>query len=597
MDTGQKTESVLRLVEDIQSGAVTLPEFQRDFVWDIEKTYDLFDSFVKDIFTGSLIYGVPSFEITVRELDVRPRTGGGSRKRLALTNFTKAEIDRMVKTKGFRLLLDGQQRATSIYRSLTGIDAIYFVVKPDSSLSAEVLEVAPSKRTLEQVLEEFTGSAPSDRVAISLHHVFRITLGEYSRESEKAQLAAQYPFANGLSADELQLTKEFEVFLSQAKNLENLFRQEKLVSYYLLDTDAEKFALFFERSNSKGLQLNFIDILAAKLYAGFNLRQSIERFEDENPNLMLFREGVVRVISYIVSGGKETGRAYILGSLGHAHFVEHWPSVISLYKKCYEFLFINRWVIHQDWMPYDNMIIPMILFLRNIPKQDFANATPSQLRVLQAWWWASIFSRRYSSAAQTFVSEDSRMLEAVSSGDFSTVPDYFRKISLVIRDRDDLVSVHKKYDALYKGVFNLIHFSSKGLVGMFNGMQLTESSELEDHHIFPRDFLKGLDDGSDVDWKQKTDCVLNRTLVPKAHNLKFAAKRPSEYLAATPGSDDEKSLWLEKHLVPKELLSGLYDDFYDDFLVERGNRVLVALDEHARALIKALIAADEAAIV
>src|SRR5271167_1850038 len=38
-------------------------EFQRNFVWDIEKTFDLFDSFVRDIFVGSLIYGIPSKRI------------------------------------------------------------------------------------------------------------------------------------------------------------------------------------------------------------------------------------------------------------------------------------------------------------------------------------------------------------------------------------------------------------------------------------------------------------------------------------------------------------------------------------------------------
>ena len=62
MDTGQKTESILTLVEDIRSGSVALPEFQRDFVWDVEKTFDLFDSFVRDIFIGSLIYGIPALK-------------------------------------------------------------------------------------------------------------------------------------------------------------------------------------------------------------------------------------------------------------------------------------------------------------------------------------------------------------------------------------------------------------------------------------------------------------------------------------------------------------------------------------------------------
>src|SRR4029077_10784060 len=136
MDTGQKTESISQLVEDIVKDRVALPEFQRDFVWDIEKTFDLFDSFVRDIFVGSLIYGVPSFEITVRELDKRPRSGKGSRARLKLTSYTLPEIENKIKVSGFRLLLDGQQRATSIYRAMMGIDPVFFISLNENELPA-----------------------------------------------------------------------------------------------------------------------------------------------------------------------------------------------------------------------------------------------------------------------------------------------------------------------------------------------------------------------------------------------------------------------------------------------------------------------------
>ena len=90
MDTDQKTESLAQLVQEVEKSFVRLPEFQRDFVWEIQKTYDLFDSFVRNIFIGSLIYGIPSFDITVREIDVRPRSGAGSRKKLKLESFTRA---------------------------------------------------------------------------------------------------------------------------------------------------------------------------------------------------------------------------------------------------------------------------------------------------------------------------------------------------------------------------------------------------------------------------------------------------------------------------------------------------------------------------
>jgi hypothetical protein len=104
MDMGQKTESIGQLVEDISKSRVALPEFQRDFVWEIQKTFDLFDSFVRDIFAGSLIYGVPSFEITVRELDKRPRSGKGSKAKLKNAKLFREIAELAVEEPGLAVL-------------------------------------------------------------------------------------------------------------------------------------------------------------------------------------------------------------------------------------------------------------------------------------------------------------------------------------------------------------------------------------------------------------------------------------------------------------------------------------------------------------
>jgi uncharacterized protein with ParB-like and HNH nuclease domain len=362
VDTGQKTESLAQLVGDISKGAVVLPEFQRDFVWEIEKTFDLFDSFVRDIFVGSLIYGIPSFEITVRDLDSRPRKGTGSRAKLRLKSFTKEEIDKNVKTQGFRLLLDGQQRATSVYRALTGVDSVYFVLKEGEDLE---------KQSLETVLSEFSAEPKIGRINIKLSDVYDILLGKAFLESDKAKLFLKSSKLKEINQSNIGQSKEFYAYLIHSKNLENLFRQEKLISYYLLDTDAEKFALFFERSNSKGIQLNLIDILAAKLYVGFNLREHIEKFADENPSLKLNRDVIVRSISFEVSKGRDTGRSYILSSLTHKHFNDHWDRFVSAYRKVHEYLLSARLMVHLDWMPYESMFIPLMLFLNKLSKPDF----------------------------------------------------------------------------------------------------------------------------------------------------------------------------------------------------------------------------------
>jgi hypothetical protein len=579
MDTGQKTESIAQLIEDIVKDRVALPEFQRDFVWDIEKTFDLFDSFVRDIFVGSLIYGVPTFEITVRELDKRPRSGKGSRARLKLSSYTRDQIENRVKVNGFRLLLDGQQRATSIYRAMMGVDPVFFIALNEDELAPEVRAKPPGQRSIEQVLSQFLGEPVENRVSIRLHDVYRVLNGEASREREKAALFLESNKIEGVTAESVESSTEFLTYLTQLKNLENLCRQEKLVAYYLLDTDEEKFALFFERSNSKGIQLNFIDILAAKLYAGFNLRSKIEDFEEDNPTLELNREVLVRAISFHVSQGKEIGRSYILSNLTHAHFNSHWETFISAYKKVHDFLRTSRLLIHPTWMPYENMMLPLIAFAAKLLHHDFSQVSSDQAKLIRTWYWLAIFSRRYSSAAQTYALEDAQALQRSATGDFAGILGIIQRIQPIVRDKDDLLIIHKKYDAVYKGVLNLVNYQTGGYLNFENGNPVSVASNLEDHHIFPNDYLKKnwVEVHESLDSEVAIDCVVNRTLIPKLTNVKVSNKPPSKYLSEIKGKNSNISNALHSHMLSDDILTGDYDKNYDFFLDERAEAILGAI--------------------
>src|SRR3954453_19809521 len=116
-----QTESLLDIVRSIQQGTLLLPEFQRDFRWEMDQTYDLFDSLVREIFIGTIIYGKPSFGLTLREIDRRPRKGKGSNGKLETVYYSDMEIKQQAQTRNLRVVLDGQQRITSIYRALTGL--------------------------------------------------------------------------------------------------------------------------------------------------------------------------------------------------------------------------------------------------------------------------------------------------------------------------------------------------------------------------------------------------------------------------------------------------------------------------------------------
>jgi hypothetical protein len=574
MDTAQHTESIKSLVENVAANSISLPEFQRDFVWEITKSYDLFDSLIKDIFIGSIIYGIPSFEITVREIDTRPRRTGGSRKRkLKLYSYTKEEIDKKVKVGTFRLLLDGQQRVTSIYRALKGIDSVWIIIKNESELNEGVRIKPIGDRTLEEVLYEVTGKESSDRLSIKLSNVYDMLEGKTSREKDKATLLAETDFCKKLNLSDVSSSEVFDLYLTISNKIQDLFKSEKLVSYYMLNTDADKFSLFFERSNSKGIQLDFIDILAAKVYSGFNLRDAVEAFQDEHSGYILNREVIVRTIAFIVSNGKDIDRAFILSNLNYNHFKDHWATVCKLYISSYGYLINNHFLLSQSWIPYENLLVPLMIFLRELPSNDFSQINEFQAMFLKYWYWSSIFGLRYSGATNEITIDDAKLLREIARGKADIDKTYLNKFIPQISTSNDLLDISKRGNAIYKGVLNLINYHSAGLVDLKSTNKLSFDSKLEEHHIFPRDFLKSKYEG-DKDDKEYVDSVANKMLIPKLTNIKISNRVPSSYfneIKDSDNSDIEKSL--ESHLIPLEILNGSYDDCFRLFLEDRSSQI------------------------
>lgn len=181
----EQTQSIKYLIIDIDDQKIFLPEFQRDFVWEISKTYDLFDSLIKDIFIGAIIYGIPSFDIAIREIDNRKKiTKGKKRPALAIKTITKEEIEQINKVGGnFRLILDGQQRTTSIYRTLKGTDEVWFIAKNED----EILSTTFENAKLEELLEEITGEQDPERLSIKLSDVWDIEQNDYEEDEIKVK--------------------------------------------------------------------------------------------------------------------------------------------------------------------------------------------------------------------------------------------------------------------------------------------------------------------------------------------------------------------------------------------------------------------------
>jgi hypothetical protein len=584
-DVAGKTESILDIIKGIDSKTIMLPEFQRDFRWEINQTCDLFDSLIQDIFIGAIIYGKPSFAMSLREIDKRKRKGKGSRQSLKIESYSEIEIKKKRDAENLRIVLDGQQRITSIYRAVTGEgdDKVYVVLQNDLH-EREIPK--PNDLSLEELYSIVSSEESREAISIKLSDVYEYeSNGLEDEDLNRKFLDSQY--GKSLQVDnEEAISKCQRIYRVAVRKVRDLFKESKMVSYYLLDMDLEKFCTFFERSNSRGIQLNFTDILAAKLYQGFNLRKAVEDFENQNHGVKVNREVLIRAIAYIYCIEKKQGyfsieKEFILKNLEHADFNRHWQDICSLYVKTLNFLKKNHWIVNQDWMPSENMLIPLMMFLRQI--KEFDSVNQDQKKFLEYWYWASTFANRYSTSSNEVITSDCKVLSFVANKDrINNSLNFFNRLRPLVTEAEDLFNYTKKSSAIYKGVHNLINYSAGGTIN-WNNTQ-TSTGKLEDHHIYPRAYITGnlLLDTDPDEAEQLMDSVVNRTLIAEGLNVKIGKKAPHVYLSEIFENNPDLPVCLEKHYIPKELIGdAALGKFFKKFLDDRAKRIFSVIEKYA----------------
>lgn len=580
-DTQAQTESLFDLVRGIDCQSIMLPEFQRDFRWEMDRTHDLFDSLVREIFIGTVIYGKPSFGMTLREIDKRPRKGKGSQAKLVTHSISTAEMKQRSQTQNLRIVLDGQQRITALYRAITGLDAVYLIVRDVSS------EPNPQQLELEALLEEFASEERSDAISVRLADAYQAEVEDWDEEQmDERFFASSYARVSLVGADDAARRAAVRIYRRALKRLADFYKRQKMVAFYLLDMSLEKFCLFFERSNSRGIQLNFTDILAAKLYGGFNLRKKIEEFETQT-QLKMNREVIVRTIAFIRATERgsqiKIDKSYILEHLEAADFQRLWDEVCTFYAATVRYLDTQHYILSQAWMPSENMLIPLIIFLREIG--GFDRMGEDQRRFIQFWYWASVFANRYSTATNEVIITDSQVLTQIAHGERIATRGYFRRLRSLLTEPADLYSYTRRASQTYRGVLNLLAYAAGGLYDWSNTQRISlATTELDDHHIYPQAYITSrpeLDIDND-EAEQLVDSVVNRTLIPKRLNIRIGKRSPSDYMKELQVKNPQLATCLDSHLIPQEILSDhTWDGLFGTFLEERAKKIFALIEQYA----------------
>lgn len=556
------------LIQQIDLGLIGLPDIQRPFVWKDTKVRDLFDSMYKGYPVGYfLFWGNANIEGT-------------------------KGIGTVAKQKHPSLLIvDGQQRLTSLYAVIKGQE----VIRENYEKANIIIAFNP----LEEKFE--IPDATIRKNPRYYHNISKVWNPDADIFEITDDFIERLSLVKELEKEEI---KKIRKSFNNLKNLENYpFSALELSS----EIDEEQVADVFVRINSQGKKLNQADFILTLMSVFWeDGRKDLEEFcrlcrlpsrdaaspfnylIDPDPDQMLrvgvglaFRRARLQYVYSILRGKDlDTGefsierRALQFGRLQEAQSkvlnVVNWHEFIKAIKQAG---FARKDYISSS----NNLLYSYIFFL--IGREDFKMDLYDLKNLIAKWFFMSSITQRYTGSPETVMEIDLAKLRGIESAeDFKRVLEEIITAQLTddfwdIRLPLDLATSSSTSPSLYGFYAAQYVLGASGLFSKLKTSDLlqeglrSKKSALERHHLFPKSWLEknGFTD------QTIRNQIANYALVEWSDNISISAKHPREYLSfyldrLKPGEKEQMFYW---HALPEN-----WEEMeYLDFLEERRNLI------------------------
>ena len=268
-------------LKDIDDEKMVIPEFQRDFVWDLDKISLLFDSIYRGYTIGNLLLWVTNEKLAHKNV--------GDKDALPL--------DR-IEDKEYTYVLDGQQRLTSLYSILRGklvyrsgrkkpkSYKIYFDTKNDEFLKFNAKLEEFNNKTLKNIEKE--GNLDGFRfIDLSLIFDDKEDFPNKFIDIERKKIESECKDIEEFKQKNSELEKKKEKLVK----FSHILRSYKIAQIVDRNTTIDRVVIIFERINTQNVKLDIFDIMVAKTYQNitynnqpytFNLRRTVAKIKYRN---------------------------------------------------------------------------------------------------------------------------------------------------------------------------------------------------------------------------------------------------------------------------------------------------------------------------
>lgn len=567
--------SLEQLMLDVDRGKIQLPDFQRGWTWDDDRIRAILASLTQGYPMGAIMnleYGSESVRFKYRTIEGVSASG-------VVPEF---------------LVLDGQQRLTSMYRATYSRDPVATVTDKKKAITRYYyLDINKCLDDEEDRLEAVL-SVPADR-KIKTNFDRDVVLDISSRELEykHEMFPLNIIFDSGEREDWADGYKEYHGYAPEIMSKYKRFRKEiieTMTGYKLpvirLDksTPREAVCKVFENVNTGGVALTVFELITAT-YAtyGHDLRKDWEACRDQiwgkheplNTDVMYsvdesaFLQTITLYSNYRAATMTTCKRKDIL-DLPFEAYQANKAAVLDGYKMARKFLF-SQYVFRQRDLPYATQLIPLAAICAEIGKTEFEK--PRTQRILEQWFWCGIMGEMYGGANESRYANDiDDIVAAVRNGQ-----GMIRTVNASFFSATRLLSLQTRNSAAYKGIMALIYreqcrdFMKGTTMDLVKSMD--ESPDI--HHIFPEAHC--MKQGYK---REKWNSIVNKTPLLPASNRSIGGSAPSLYSKKImrDASIDESTLQtrIESHLI--DYPAFITDDF-ESYFIHRAKRLLAIIEK------------------
>lgn len=591
--------TVAEWLEALLEGSLALPRFQRSYVWTRRKTRDLIIALLGGRPVGTML------------LIDRYDQGNAERFTARALAGTTLETD-----KSQELILDGQQRLTSLWHSLNldggpslqpsarEASPAFLDVTDLTALQLEARDVTwPHPAHAQRLLADPQAAFSENRIPLSLFH----PRGAHSSDVPDADRLRAWCI-NALPGDSETCWLVHDR-ISQQLRRRLLERNVWFAKLPIAMSRSDAIEVFVKVNESAAVIRKF-DIAVAEYdrASEHSLRDVIsvrtaknsayEAFfgADEQKCIPRVGELILKIACLQENLNPTDGQFTEASVLGRIKDESRLSDIFEGIEWAFKFLAHER-VWTSKWLPSS---VPMRVLPALYPSfrswLDQSDGEGSVLRMLRAYLWRSFVTDRYRLSANTRLKQDYDGLRRVFERPRrrlcsmralkETVP-VFKEALPSARDMGSLdrpLAPPTRKNSLSRAL--LVASLQLGAKDFGSGQTVSAENVRgrEAHHLFPRDFLKEYFRGKEA--TDKINHCLNYALVSGSTNRRMAAKSPLDYLRERFVSDPdlkerELTARVESHLVPYADLaveSGREAGCYGSFLVRRARLMSKALE-------------------